>query len=363
MPAVRQNLIVETMEAPRHDSNSDSQRTLMSYLIENSDNFAKLEKLKKKDWKNPAAYTHWQKRNMQANPATQDAVQQAFLYKMTQQIVSEMHMKTEALTPGKLGASKLQVLDICMAPGGFTWGALKYNPNAISYGITLPEQRGGYKNRFRLRSQNVRFMDVTMLASECGIDVIPDSHPDFARFLQERPFLDLSFQLIFCGGAVLRSTRDFNTDYPNPYERTRLTTSQLVLAMQRIMPGGTMVVLLGKPEHPDTTAILRHFDRFARIELFKSRRKHTLRSTFYLVARDVQSESHAAKAALEDWKARWYRATFGGEIGTGELEPDMDTASMASMIDEFGTRLIELASPVWEIQAAALLRQDFNVTH
>jgi hypothetical protein len=113
---------------------------------------------------------------------------QAF-YDMIKQITEEMQAKTSALTPGDLGIQPFQVLDLCMAPGGFTWGTLEYNPDAIAYGITIPPEIGGYKTWFTLSAEHVKYMDITMLASEFGIGTIPTSHPDHSLFLAERPSL------------------------------------------------------------------------------------------------------------------------------------------------------------------------------
>lgn len=149
-------------------------------------------------------------------------------------IDSPMEAKTSALTPGDLGVQPFQVLDLCMAPGGFTWGTLQYNRAAIAYGITLPSKIGGYKNWFTLPPERIKFVDITMLANEFGVETIPMSHPDHSLFLTERPFADHRFQLIFCGGAVLRSHE--RSEHRREFERTRLTMSQLILAMQRIIP-------------------------------------------------------------------------------------------------------------------------------
>jgi hypothetical protein len=65
---------------------------------------------------------------------------------MTQDISEEMHAARNAMTPGDLGIHPFQVLDICMAPGGFTWGSLKHNPSVVTFGITLPTSMGGYEN-------------------------------------------------------------------------------------------------------------------------------------------------------------------------------------------------------------------------
>jgi hypothetical protein len=277
---------------------------------------------------------------------------------MTKQIAEEMQAKTTALTPGDLGLHTFQALDLCMAPGGFTWGTLEYNPDAVAFGITLPPEIGGYRNWMTLPAEHVKFMDITMLASEFGIETISKSHPDYSLFLAERPFVDQGFQLIFCGGAVLRTHE--RADYRQKFERTRLTTSQLILAMQRIVPGGTMVVLLRRPEAWDVVHLLYQFSSFANIQLFKPQKKHAIRSTFYLVAKNIQPEVESAKAALEEWKKSWSRATFGGNGGTGEEDPEMDADTVKEVLDNFGPKLIELATPLWKIQAHALKRQDFT---
>jgi hypothetical protein len=276
---------------------------------------------------------------------------------MTQEIAVEMHAKTSAPTPGRLGFDTFQSLDLCMAPGGFTWGTLKYNPTAIVYGITLPLGLGGYKNCVPLPIENVKFMDITMLSTEFGTATIPPSHPDHSLFLTKRPFADQRFQLIFCGGAVLQGHE--RAEYRRNVERTHLTTSQLILGMQRIVPGGTMVVLLKKPEAWSTARLLSQFSSFADIQLCKPKKKHAERSTFYLVAKNVRSESESAKDALEEWKRSWVRATFGGD-GTIGQEDEVDDETVSGVLEEFGGEFVELATSVWETQASALERQDLS---
>ncbi|KAH8714796.1 hypothetical protein GQ44DRAFT_405129 [Phaeosphaeriaceae sp. PMI808] len=331
-------------------------KTLAEYLAKNSPMFLRLEAARKKGWDNPEGDSYWQNRREQSDKSTEDAAQ-AF-YDMTKQIAKEMQAKTSAMTPGDLGVQPFQSLDLCMAPGGFTWGTLEHNPDAIAYGITLPPEIGGYNNWFTLPAEYVKFMDITMLASEFGVETIPTSHPDHSLFLAERPFVDQRFQLIFCGGAVLRSHA--RSGHRQEFERTRLTTSQLILAMQRIFSGGTIVVLLRRPDVWDIVHLLHQFNSFADIQLFKPYKKHAVRSTFYLVAKNVQLEAESAKAALEEWKKSWCRATFGGDEGRGERDSEMDVEDVKRVLDEFGPKLIKLAVPVWKIQAGALERQDFT---
>ena len=154
-------------------------------------------------WDNAEGDKYWQNRRERSDTASEDAAQE--FYNITKQIAQEMQARTSALTPGDLGVQPFQVLDLCMAPGGFTWGTLQYNRDAIAYGITLPSKIGGYKNWFALPPKRIKFADILMLANEFGIKTIPMSHPDHSLFLTEHPFADQRFQLIFCGGAVIRS--------------------------------------------------------------------------------------------------------------------------------------------------------------
>lgn len=200
-----------------YDPVTGPNKTVAEYLAKNSPTFVRLETARRKGWDNPEGDSYWQNRREQSDKATEDAAK-AF-YDMTKQIAEEMQAKTSALTPGDLGVQPFQSLDLCMAPGGFTWGTLEYNPDAIAYGITLPPEIGGYKNWFTLPAEYVKFMDITMLASEFGVGTIPTSHPDHSLFHAERPFVDQRFQLVFCGGAVLRSHE--RSEHRREFERTR----------------------------------------------------------------------------------------------------------------------------------------------
>ncbi|KAE9967586.1 hypothetical protein EG327_011384 [Venturia inaequalis] len=343
-----------------YDPDAAPNKTIREYLTKRSSTFVRLEAARKKGWADPEGDKYWQKRHEQADKATgrdPENEQAEVFYEMTKQIAREMQDKTEAMTPGHLGAETFQSLDLCMAPGGFTWGANEYNiGGAVAYGITLASEEGGHRNFYV--NAAVKFMDITMLASEAGIDDIPKTHPDHSLFITERPFLDQQYQLVFCGGAVLRTHQ--RSEHRRDFERSRLTTSQLILAMQRILPGGTMVVLLRRPDAWDVVHLLHQFDSFAEIQLFKPAKKHAVRSTFYLVAKNVQPESETAKAALKEWKQSWIRSTFGGESGTGEKDPETGVEDVQKVLDEFGTKLIELATHVWKTQADALVKQDFK---
>ena len=105
------------------------------------------------------------------------------------------------LAAGDKGRSP-RVLDIGMAPGGFSQTVLRKHRNARIRGITLPSKMGGlqimlprWTDDLRIR---IEFADITMLTNEIGRPPasIPTEHPEFANFSSKRPFQDEMFNLI-----------------------------------------------------------------------------------------------------------------------------------------------------------------------
>ena len=274
-----------------------------------------------------------------------------------QQIGDELQESTGAVAQRSFRVDGIKILDLCMAPGGYTASALKYNPGAAAFGITLPSQHGGHEMLLPPSRSTVYFMDITMLAQEFGVETIPQAHPEVDSFVTERPFLESKFEMVFCDGQVLRTHPRGKHRESN--EALRLTVSQLILALQRIREGGTLIMLLHKVEAWDTAELLYRFSQFSSIQLFKPKKKHAIRSSFYLIARDVQPSAPSARLAVESWKAAWYDATFGGENGTGGPKATVDETEVKALIDRFGNRLAELGRPIWEIQRSALRKTDF----
>jgi hypothetical protein len=254
-----------------------------------------------------------------------------------------------------------------MAPGGFTTAALNHNRRVSVHGISLPVSMGGYEVRIPRwkmdpRIAAIRFLDITMLASEMGVNIdteISASHPDAGRFLAERPFEGEQFDLIFCGGTVVRNHA--RSGYREGCERIRLLTSQLVLALGRIRPGGTLVVVMHRADAWTSVCLLHLFSKFAEIQLFKPARAHAKKSSFYIVARNVQPQALEAVKTVERWKEQWKEATLGNGVvaevgGDSEEVSDADESggTVESLLAEFGERFVGLTKPVFKIQARAL---------
>lgn len=120
-----------------------------------------------------------------------------------------------------------------------------------------------------------------------------------------------------------------------------------------------MVMLLHKIEAWHNVELLYLFSQFSSVQVFKPEKKHAIRSSFYLVAKNVQPKAVAARSAVEMWKQDWWQATFGGQNGTGAMKEAADECYVEAVLEEFCRVLMELGRPVWQIQANALSRKDF----
>jgi hypothetical protein len=139
------------------------------------------------------------------------------------------------------------------------------------------------------RDPNVRlrFLDVTMLATDMGVSVIPAEHVDAGNFLPQQFDPSQVFDLVLCDGRVLRTHA--RASYREKREARRLTIVQLALGLEHVRPGGTMVVLLHKLEAWDTVSLLYRFAKFSSVRFFKPKTGHAKRSSFYMVASDIKS--------------------------------------------------------------------------
>lgn len=255
-------------------------------------------------------------------------------------------------------SANIKTLNLCIAPGAYTEAFLEQHANASVYGLTLPFESGGHKMIIPYGPLDprvdVRFMDITMLLYEmCDKDfIIPSTHPDAKAFITESPFSDETFDLVLCDGQALRTHH--RAGYRETREPVRLLATQLVFGMSRIKSGGTFVILLHKADAYDTVKLLKSFCSMADVTLFKPKAAHRQRSTFYMIAKDLQSTSTAAKGFIEEWKQAWIRATFGGAEGTGIDAESPDAAEVNALMQEFGPTLIRMAQDIWSIQVHAL---------
>jgi 23S rRNA U2552 (ribose-2'-O)-methylase RlmE/FtsJ len=311
-----------------------------------------------KGWKSKKGDEYFQRQRSSADQA--DGHVKRIFFNMMRQIGEELHDTTSAFTPQSAKDAGIKVLDICMAPGGFSAAIFKEHQDAKISAITLPKSQNGHdillpdwKNDRRLEFY---FADVTMLAVEMGVSVIPTGHPDAANFLSDRPFSDQKYDLVFCDGQVLRMHP--RAEYREKREAWRLLTSQLVVSLQRVKENGTIIVLLHRLDAWDTVALLHTLNRFSSLQLFKPKKKHAVKSSFYVVAKNIQSSGEEIPTAIETWKREWYIATFGTEEEYEENRIQQDDM-VRRVLRDFGDELVTLGGSIWKIQSDALRRAPF----
>ncbi|KAK4082908.1 uncharacterized protein Triagg1_1798 [Trichoderma aggressivum f. europaeum] len=354
-PSVSSSTGTDTRLSP--DANERERSILKTYLLQNAPEYRHLVALRQKGWENKAGDVFFQKQRQQADHADEKTIK--FFYKMMKGIASEMNQATGALRVYARWPGKPRMLDFCAAPGGFLESALKTNARAEATGFSLPPTQGGHEVIMRL-GPNVAFKyaDITMFAGDMGYtDIPPQDHPDAESFVLE-PTIERErrFDLIFCDGQVLRTHA--RAAYREPWESRRLTATQLAIGLEHVSLGGTMVVLLHKLEAVDTVNLLYTFSRFSSIQLFKPRSAHAKRSSFYMVATNIKSDSPYVMEAIEYWKTLWRVLTFGSdeERSNKISEGHMD---QQALVEQFGPDLVRLGKRIWEIQARALEKAPF----
>ncbi|KOS36095.1 hypothetical protein ACN38_g13213, partial [Penicillium nordicum] len=248
--------------------------------------------LKKKGWLNPDGDKFFEDRKRNAtNP---DPEVKESLYNMTLDIGNALASTTGVF---KLESSYPRILDLCMAPGGFSATAKRELPESIIDAITLPPQTGGYEVMADNICRHITYADITMYSKEMISDGhIPADRPDSERFETSSPYVENQYDIVICGGAVAKA--HLMERHRSECERSLLTVSQLVFAMNRLKPGGSIVLLLHHVESWDTVCILHAFNQFSHIQLFKHPKCHAIKSSFYLVAKNIDLHHENAIISL-----------------------------------------------------------------
>ncbi|KAF7587647.1 hypothetical protein BBP40_006902 [Aspergillus hancockii] len=332
---------------------------LNEYLEERLPVYKHLREVREQGWLNPRGDEFYKRQRQQADDVNEDTSR--MFYNMMKRIGGEIDKVTGVFHIKKSRSGQPKILDMCMAPGGFLETALNFNPGSSALGFSLPVSDGGHGIHLpKNTSVAVKFLDITMLAEDMGVTQIPVEHTDAKSFLPRQFETGQSFDLVLCDGQVLR-THD-RARYREHRESRRLTVSQLALGLEHLSPGGSMVVLLHKAEAWDTVQLLYTFHKFSSVQLLKPMRYHAKRSSFYMIATEIQTHHPEAILALREWKRGWKVATFGSDEEYLRALCDWET-DVEVVLREFGTELVRLGKPVWDIQAQALAQAPFVKAH
>ncbi|KMU83915.1 hypothetical protein CIHG_01699 [Coccidioides immitis H538.4] len=283
---------------PNDQESKRANGIVIEYLLQTAPEFRELTDLRQKvsntseqqsrvGWSNPAGDLFFQKQRQTADNADGQTV--LHFYDMMKKIGRELHLSTDAFRiSGDIWRGR--ILDMCMAPGGFL------AEHSISHKSTL------------------------MLRIFCRGSLDPRE----------------VFDLVICDGQVLR-THD-RAAYREEREARRLTLTQLALGVEHVRHGGTIVALLHKIEAWDTVSLLYTFSKFSSVQVFKPQKFHAKRSSFYMVATNIQSQHDEAILAIRKWKTLWRLATFGTDEQYGNAVDESETG-VEAVLEKFGLEL------------------------
>ncbi|KAJ5178143.1 uncharacterized protein N7500_000842 [Penicillium coprophilum] len=337
------------------EDSAETSKSVIPYLLEKSPEFRELSEVRKRGWEAPEGDKYFAK--MRRNADKSDKTTSAYFHKLMKTIGREIDTETNAFKVQRVDSTPPAILDMCMAPGAFLEIALKKNPGSHALAFSLPASCGGYKSRLPsgLNFKRV-FLDVTMLAVDMDAGEIPEGHEDAENFLPRQLEEDRLFDLVICDGQVLR--QHSRAPYRESREAKRLVTTQLALSLQHLKPGGTIVVLLHRLEAWNTVNLIWTFHKISSVRLFKPKSGHAKRSSFYMVATDVDSRHPEAIEAVKRWKIMWWVATFASDEEYGKVVLDEDP-SVDTLLADFGLELVMLGKAIWKIQANALADAPF----
>lgn len=305
-------------------------------------------------WDNPEGDKYFERQRKLGDDANPDTTK--IFFGMMNRVGNKMQQATGVFS---LTSKRPTMLALGFAPGGFVGEALKVNPNIQVVGVTLPIKENGVESLVRSPRLDLIQADVTMLAVDLGVplDEISADHPDAKRFLKRAIRPRQQFDLVTCEGGVLRTHQI--ASYRENREAHRLKASQLAIALARVKPGGSMIVLMHKAETWNSLSLFYKFSKFSKVRLFKPEVEHQHRSSFYMIATSIATQSEAAQNAVKQWTTEWKTATFGtDEDYTKECKGN--ALDVDEVLKEFGESWVDLCREVWARQIKGLERNSFT---
>jgi hypothetical protein len=188
------------------------------------------------------------------------------------------------------------------------------------------------------------------------VDQIPEGHENTENFLPLQLEEGRLFDLVICDGQMLRQ----HSSVPHGGNRgaRRVAITQLALGLQHLRPGGIIIVLLHILETWNTVNLIWEFHKISSVRLFKPKSCYTKRSTFYMVATNVESQRPEAIEAVKLWKRIWRIATFSSNEECGKVVLD-EESSVEILLEDFGPELAKLDKAIWKTEADSLVKVPF----
>ncbi|KID97618.1 FtsJ-like methyltransferase family protein, partial [Metarhizium majus ARSEF 297] len=358
-----------------------AQAMYTDYFLKNSPQYAKLHEIRQQGSNNPDVDEYyklkcaWSEEKLWEMPNDNPCKEGQDPYlKMRCEMSEELDQDQKILSILQ-ETPQPSVLETGMAVGGFSQHVLDRYPHAKITGISIPGEEGGYPVGFESDNVHSVLKNVGTLAGDVGASDIPETHQTATSLTMERVLpAGEEYDLIFCQERPVREpeakkTRKKGRKRPRknkkmPGERQiwsnspkyiRILMAQLVIAMNHLRENGTIIVLMRKADDVHTFLLLDLIWKFSEVSLYKHRLWYPTTSSFYLVAKKVQTRSEKAAVAIETWRQKW-KNTLGeaGAADGSEESVDEEVQIVSELLEDRGKLLIELAAPVWEAQADGL---------
>ncbi|KAM5544469.1 hypothetical protein V8D89_002129 [Ganoderma adspersum] len=322
---------------------------------------AELHQLRRKGWRDEGLDGHFQTQRQVADQST--LASEVFWFEMMKKGMKEME---DAIGILPRQSTPFEFLDVCCCPGGFSSFILLKKPSARGVGLSLPVSSGGHsfmlEDYLRPRYEFIEkdILEYNLSPIVFGSLDSPDRLPDSMLG---------RFQLVIIDGHALRTyafpaqSRFDDIKEAHISYRDSLHIAQLIVTLESVRPGGTILTRLSRFESFPATHILYLLDKLSdELAVYKPCSMHATRGTFYVVAKGVCRRRTPALLQLKvrylaGLRQLWSALRWGGPSGCGRRlsTDDLDfIVSSEAILGEYLDRLIELGRPIWRTQAQGL---------
>ncbi|KAJ7598635.1 hypothetical protein C8J56DRAFT_769900 [Mycena floridula] len=307
-----------------------------------------LNRLKRQGWEDPRLDQFFLEQRKIADTAGPDL--NLMWFKRMRKVFKEIDTQTSCVS----SSGPIEFLDLGCNPGGFTSYILNKNQAATGLGISLPVERGGhvFTLEMRLRTR-FNLFEADLNQYQLG--------PVEAKGLTDLPSAistGRTIDLAILDGHHLR--KNLQAD---PWDIDVLLVSQIIIALQSVRLGGTMVIKLSRIDRVRTIKLMFMLDALsATLFTVKPVTMHNKRGSFYAVAQAVGFglQGHEIGFFVAEFKKVWWELKFGGKDGKGRFMAlsDLDFIITSDTLRcdkvQYLDRVIELGRDVWRIQTVAL---------
>ena len=238
-------------------------------------------------------------------------------------------------------------------PGGFAHYILRRNPNAQGVGVSLDPEMGGSGLTIpfpELERFKMHWSDLTYLAI-CAPGIPP--LPPGGVALSPLPFDPTGFRVVILDGMYRNPPQELNS---HPWDMDRLLIAQLIIGLECLDGGGTLLVKFNHLESVVTAQLVYMLDVLSKRVIAFKPFLHATRGSFYAVATGVGLER---KNYLKNLKTVWWNLTYDGPKGEGRYLKEEDLnfiVEFETLEESYLERLIELGRGAWRAQSKALRR-------